>query len=93
MLYFVYILFSEKDGRLYVGCTDNPKRRLNDHNYGRVIATKRRRPLVMIYTEGYKQKTDAFQRERFLKSLWAGRLKKKILKEYLDKIGRKNSDG
>jgi putative endonuclease len=89
MPYFVYILFSQKDNKLYVGCTSNPNQRLSEHNSGKVLATKNRRPLVMIHLEKYEKKGDAFQRERFLKSLWSGRFKKEILKKYMDKIGRK----
>jgi putative endonuclease len=82
MSYFVYILLSKKDDKLYVGCTDNPARRIKDHNYGRVDATKNRRPLVMIHVEKFKNKADAFNRERFLKTLWSARFKRKILEEY-----------
>ena len=82
MSYFVYILLSQKDNKLYVGCTDNPQRRILDHNYGKVLATKNRRPLVMIHKEEFKSKADAFNRERFLKTLWSARFKKKILEEY-----------
>jgi len=82
MSYFVYILLSKKDNKLYVGCTNNPARRIEDHNYGKVSATKNRRPLIMIYKEGFKDKADAFNRERFIKTLWSARFKKKILEEY-----------
>lgn len=82
MTYFVYILLSKKDNKLYVGCTNNPQNRIKDHNYGKVFATKNRRPLVMIHKEEFPNKSDAFNRERFLKTLWSARLKKKILEEY-----------
>ena len=83
MAYFVYILYSEKDKNLYVGCTSDLSKRFKSHNEGRVFSTKSRRPLVLIHNEKYSSKTEAFNRERFLKSLWAGRIKKKILKDYL----------
>ncbi len=86
MTYFVYILYSKKDGNLYVGCTSNLEARIKEHNSGKVTATKNRIPLVKIYSEKFEGKSEAFNRERFLKSLWSGRLKRKILKEYLDKI-------
>ncbi|MDO8514252.1 MAG: GIY-YIG nuclease family protein [bacterium] len=84
MVYAVYILYSQKDKRLYVGCTSNLKERLRRHQAGQVQATKLRRPLVLIREESSENKTDAFKRERFLKSLWGSREKKKILKRYLD---------
>ncbi len=82
--YFVYILFSEKDQKLYVGCTSNIEKRLEKHNKGFVKATKHRRPLALIHSEKFDNKTDAFNRERFLKSLWGGRTKKQILTKYLE---------
>ena len=88
MTYFVYILFSEKDKNLYAGCTSNVEKRLGRHNAGRVPATKNRTPLTLIHQEKFESKADAFERERFLKSLWASRLKKKLKQEYLDKVGR-----
>jgi len=88
MTYFVYILYSQKDHKLYIGCTSNLESRIKKHNSGGVAATKERKPLVVIYSEKFEDKVEAFNRERFLKSLWSGRLKRKILKEYLNKIGR-----
>ena len=87
MIYFVYILYSQKDHKLYVGCSSNLKHRVKEHNSKKVTATKNRVPLVLIHFEKFENKAKAFNRERFLKSLWSGRLKKKILNEYLNKIG------
>jgi putative endonuclease len=86
MTYFVYILYSQKDHKLYVGCTSNLENRIKEHNSGKVTATKKRIPLVTIHSEKFENKTEAFNRERFLKSLWSGKFKKKILKEYVNKI-------
>jgi len=84
MSYFVYVLHSERVKKLYVGCTSNLELRLKRHNKGQVKATCYRRPLILIHSELFQNKGEAFQRERFLKSLWGGRFKKKILKEYLE---------
>ena len=86
MAYFVYILYSKKDYKLYVGCTSNLENRIKEHNSKKVITTKNRIPLDIIHFEKYQDKTVAFNRERFLKSLWSGKFKRKILKEYLNKI-------
>lgn len=82
-MYFVYILYSEKDNNLYVGCTSDINERLKRHNSGQVSATEYRKPLVCIYTEKFELKDDAFNRERFLKTVWSARFKNKIKKEYL----------
>lgn len=82
MSYFVYILQSQKDSRLYVGCTADVNERLKRHNSGAVAATKSRLPLDLIHQEKFDNKAAAFNRERYLKSLWGSREKKKILTEY-----------
>ena len=68
-------------------------KRIKSHNYGKVASTKDRRPLVVIYEESFDKKADAFNRERFLKSLWGAREKKKILKKYMNKVGRNLKNG
>ncbi len=88
-MWFIYILYSEKDKNLYVGCTNNLQKRLIAHREGRVLSTKNRRPLNLIHSEKFENKARAFQRERFLKSLWGGRFKKKIREEYLSKLKNK----
>ena len=87
MFYTVYILYSFKDRELYVGCTHNLEERLKRHSAGEVRATVFRRPLELINSEKIADKSLAFSRERFLKSLWGAREKKKILRKYLDKVG------
>jgi putative endonuclease len=82
-MWFVYILYSQKDGNLYVGCSKNLNERVKRHNLGMAPSTKNRRPLTLIHCEKFKDKKEAFKRERFLKSLWAGRFKKKIKQKYL----------
>jgi len=83
MSYTVYILYSNKDKKLYVGCTSNINGRINRHNTGQVTATKYRRPLYLIHTELFEDKAEAFNRERFLKSLWGSREKEKIKMHWL----------
>lgn len=56
-----------KNNDLYVGHTDDLKRRFNDHNSGKVFSTKPNRPWELIYYESYKSKKDATQREVQLK--------------------------
>ncbi len=67
-MFTVYILRSQKDNNRYIGFTDNLDRRISEHNSGRVISTKNRRPLNLIYTEQFENKVDAMKREKFFKS-------------------------
>jgi putative endonuclease len=83
MFYFIYVLYSHKDKKLYVGCSKNVDKRFVRHKNGSVQSTKHRRPLELIHTEKFSSKVEAFNRERFLKSLWGNRDKKKILENFL----------
>ncbi len=66
-MYYVYILHSKKDGKLYIGSTPNLKARIEKHANGYVLSTKNRRPLKLIYYEAYLIPRDAKRRELFLK--------------------------
>lgn len=87
IMYYVYILYSNKDGKLYVGLTNDLKRRINKHSNGLVRSTKNRRPLRLIYYEAYFYQSDAKRRELFLKG-GKGREELKIqLQGIFKKIG------
>lgn len=84
-MFYVYILHSEQDNKLYTGYTNNIKRRMTEHNEGKVESTKNRRPLKLIYYEAYLVKADAKSRETFLKSGSGKRYIKKQLQTYFEK--------
>ena len=88
--YHIYILFSLKDKRLYIGYTTNLELRLIEHNSGRVTSTKDRRPFQLIYYEVFTNKGDAKAREVFLKSGFGRNELKKALKRTLTDLGYKN---
>ena len=66
--YYTYVLKSESDAHLYVGMTSDLKKRVSEHNKGKVRSTKSRRPLRLAYYEEFPEKTSARKRELFLKS-------------------------
>ncbi|MBI2121473.1 MAG: GIY-YIG nuclease family protein [Candidatus Wildermuthbacteria bacterium] len=70
MTYFVYVLRSERDGRCYTGITDNPERRLRQHNKGNSAtpSTKNRGPFVLMHKERVANRCIARKREKYLKS-------------------------
>jgi len=79
-MYSLYILKSTKDEKLYIGSTDNLKRRISQHNNGQVRSTKSRKPFELRYCELYASKDDARRREASLKKdgkAW-GQLKRRI---------------
>jgi predicted GIY-YIG superfamily endonuclease len=47
--YFVYVLYSLKDKKLYIGQTDrDPEIRLKEHNKGDTPSTKGRKPFDLL---------------------------------------------
>lgn len=83
-MYYVYILQSDKDNKLYVGYTNSIYRRVKEHNNGQIGVTKHRRPFKLIYFEGYMNQQDATTREKFFKTGWGRTHLKRVLKNYLD---------
>ncbi|MBN8706222.1 MAG: GIY-YIG nuclease family protein [Bacteroidetes bacterium] len=72
-MFFVYILKSESSGKFYYGSSENPDLRLiNEHNKGKVRATKSGLPWILIYQEEFATRGEAYQREHYFKT-WAGR--------------------
>jgi putative endonuclease len=66
--FFVYTIKSLEKNYIYVGLTDNPDRRLEEHNSGKGRATKPYAPIQLIYLEKVGTREKARQREKYLKS-------------------------
>jgi len=79
-MYYVYILKSLVNNRLYTGATNNLKRRIEEHNSGNSKYTKSTKPFVLLHKEIYKTRKEAYQRERFLKTGKGREELKKILR-------------
>ncbi|MBP6925666.1 MAG: GIY-YIG nuclease family protein [Candidatus Pacebacteria bacterium] len=47
-MFYMYILKSKKDNNLYIGSTNDLKKRFTQHNKGEVFATKSRIPFTLI---------------------------------------------
>ena len=67
-MFYVYVLKSKSDGKLYIGYTSDLRKRINEHNNGLVRATRPRVPLLLVYYEAYVSEKDARRREKMLKS-------------------------
>ena len=52
--YFVYALWSEQARRFYVGISENPQWRLEQHNQGLTKWSSRFRPWTLVYEERYE---------------------------------------
>ena len=66
-MYYIYLIKSKKDNRLYIGLTNDLRKRLAEHNQGLNKSTQYRRPLRLIYYEAYSSLKDAQIREKKLK--------------------------
>lgn len=83
--FYVYVLRSLTHDFIYVGYTDNLKRRLTQYNSGQVISTKHYHPLEIIHYEAYRNKKDAKRREEYLKCNRGKTTLKTMLKEFFIK--------
>jgi len=66
-MFYIYFIKSKKDEELYIGYTNDLKRRLLEHNKGSNRSTKLRVPFELIYYESYRSEDDARHREHNLK--------------------------
>ena len=81
-MFYVYVLYSVKDNKKYVGYTKNLKLRFDQHQKGYVTSTKSRRPLKLIYYEACINLQDALRREKYLKTHYGKMFISKRLKSY-----------
>jgi putative endonuclease len=84
-MFYVCILQSKKNERLYKGVTNDLKRRLKEHNSGSVPFTKTLMPWILIYYEAFSRKEDAAREEKFLKSGKGRERIKWLLKSFFEK--------
>jgi len=69
---------------IYIGCTDDLRRRAGEHNKNKVESTKNKGPWEVRYYEAFFSRSDAFYREKKLKQNYRGLQElKKRLKESL----------
>ena len=67
-MYYVYILYSQKLKKRYIGSTNDIQTRIQQHNNGSSEFTKTGKQWKLIYYEAFISKNDALIEERFLKS-------------------------
>jgi len=91
--YYVYILISLKDGKKYTGYTKDLSSRFEAHQKGKVLSTKHRRPLKLIYFEGCLSQEDALKREKYLKTHYGKMYLGNRLKSYLSSEIKKDFTG
>ncbi|OGD90364.1 hypothetical protein A3D07_00740 [Candidatus Curtissbacteria bacterium RIFCSPHIGHO2_02_FULL_42_15] len=83
--YYVYVLHNPQKNFIYIGYSENLKKRFQEHNAGEVKSTKAYRPLKLIFYEAYLIKSDAKRREMYLKSNKGRTTLMTMLKDYFKK--------
>jgi putative endonuclease len=79
-MYYVYILRSKKNSRIYTGFSSDLKRRISEHKQGKVHTTARMGDVELIYYEAFQNEQDAREREVYLKTTQGKRTLKIMLK-------------
>lgn len=67
-MFSIYVLWSNKINKRYIGSAEDVEKRLYEHNTGSNRFTKGGMPWILVYTEQYSTRSEAYRRERFLKS-------------------------
>jgi len=75
-MHFVYILYSEKCDRYYVGYSANVQSRLKRHNAGMVTATRNCKPYKFCSSKSFSTEVEAIREER--------RIKKQKRRKYIE---------
>jgi len=77
--YYVYILKC-RDGNRYVGSTNDLVKRLVFHAEGHVPSTRKRRPVALVYYEGFATRIEALKREMQFKN---GKTRKETIEKLI----------
>ncbi len=67
-MYYIYAIKSKGHNYIYVGLTNNPERRIAEHNYEKEKTTRFYAPFEPILIEEYGTMIEAREREKYLKS-------------------------
>lgn len=80
--FYVYVLKSINHDFIYVGFTQDLKRRFKEHNNQEELSTKHYAPFDLILFEGYKNIQDTKRREGYFKTTKGKVTLKQMLREY-----------
>ncbi len=64
---FTYLIKSLKDDSFYTGISENPGKRLKEHNQGKLKITALKRPWKLIYKKLHFSYLEARKHEKWLK--------------------------
>ena len=67
-MHYVYILKCVDGTLFYTGCTNNLKRRIENHSKGQVHYTSDKLPIELVSYTAFMDKYKAYEFEKYLKS-------------------------
>ncbi|MDD3532027.1 MAG: GIY-YIG nuclease family protein [Candidatus Shapirobacteria bacterium] len=83
-MYYAYVIKSQFSGKIYIGQTNNLKKRLKRHN--KIISSKKtsytyknKGPWALVYKEKFPNRKDAIRREKQLKTAQGRKFIKKLI--------------
>lgn len=82
-MFYVYVLISKNNGKMYIGYTGNLKERMLKHKRKGVHTTSRMGEITLLFYESFYSEVDARRREKYLKTTKGKRALKLMLKESL----------
>ncbi len=68
MSFIVYIIYSEKLDKFYIGYTENIHIRLDQHNSGLSTFTAKANDWKLVYQEVFSSREEAHKREKAIKA-------------------------
>ncbi len=81
-MYYMYVLKGHMQHKLYIGVTNDLRRRFAEHTGGKSTYTHKSEEWTLVYYEAYANREEAHVRERLLKQFGSayGHLKRRIAK-------------
>ena len=86
-MYYVYIIYSKKLNKKYIGYTKNLSNRLEEHNRDKSSFTSKTSDWKLLYYEVFKSELDARREELFLKTGKGRERLKYLLEDTINNIG------
>ena len=78
---YLYILISEKTNRYYIGSSNNPEKRLGEHNSGKTKSLIRQRPLILVFKQKFASDIESRRMEFKLKKFKNRKIIDRIVNE------------
>ena len=85
VMFYVYILRSEKSGSFYKGQTSDLSRRIKEHNNGEEKSTSRYVPWVLIWHTTVESRSEALALEKKLKNITGAKRIEDFIKRHSTK--------